>query len=65
MHERTQVMDTIFLKYNLKQFDLTRAVALYELETDGDVIALRTFLQQARKERQMANASDELSPMHE
>ena len=27
MIERTQVMDTIFLKYNLKQFDLTRAVA--------------------------------------
>ena len=42
--ERTQVMDTIFLKYGLKQFDLARAVEHHKLETDQEVVALRTFL---------------------
>ena len=44
MIERTQVMDTIFLKYNMKQFDLTRAIQHYKLETDPEVVALRAFL---------------------
>ena len=44
MIERTQVMDTIFVKYNLKQSDLTRAVEHYKLETDSDVVTLRTYL---------------------
>ena len=51
--ERTQVMDTIFLKYGLKQFDLARAVEHHKLETDTEVVALRTFLRKSRQERAM------------
>ena len=44
MIERTQVMDTIFIKYGLRQYDLGRAVEHHKLETDSEVVALRTFL---------------------
>ena len=41
MIERTQVMDTLYLKYKLKLSDLMRAVQHYDLEEDPDVKALR------------------------
>ena len=41
MVERTQVMDSLFIKYNLKLSDLIRAVQQHKLEADEDVKALR------------------------
>ena len=41
MIERTQIMDTLYLKYKLKLSDLLRATKHYDLDNDPDVKALR------------------------
>ena len=41
MIERTQVMDTLYLKYKLKLSDLLRAVELHKLNDDDDVKKLK------------------------
>ena len=41
MIERTQIMDTLYLKYKLKLSDLLRATKHYDLDNDPDIKALR------------------------
>ena len=49
MVERTQIMDTLYLKYKLKLSDLMRATQHYDLDNDPDVKALRAANMQVKK----------------
>lgn len=66
MIERTQVMDTLYLKYKLKLSDLMRAVNEYKLDDDPDVKALRASqLQIKQKMKEKMEAAMKLSPEQE
>ena len=51
MLERTQIMDSIFIKYNLKLSDLIRAEIQHKIEADPDMKALRASHQRLRLEK--------------
>ena len=51
MLERTQIMDSIFIKYNLKLSDLIRAEIQHKIEADPDMKALRASQQRLRLEK--------------
>jgi hypothetical protein len=41
MAQRTKVLDTIFMKYQMKAVDLQRAIDHYDLEKDPDVESIK------------------------
>lgn len=59
MIERTKVMDTIYLKYNIKMAEIMRGTKKYDLDNDDDIKALKAAnnaqREQVMKERQAAN----------
>ena len=51
MIDRTQLMDSIFIKYKLKLSDLIRAEIQHKIEADPDMKALRASHQKQRLEK--------------
>ena len=49
--ERSKVVDTIFIKYNMTLTDLLRAVKHYDLDADDEVKALRLTQRKAKAEK--------------
>ena len=66
MIERTQVMDSLYMKYKLKLSDLMRAVNHYQLEEDTDVKALRASNNAIKmKAKEKMEAAMKLTPEQE
>lgn len=61
--EKSKVVDTIFIKYNMTLTDLLRAVKHYKLDQEEDIKALRATQRKAKAEKlESLNELLELTP---
>jgi hypothetical protein len=61
--EKSKVVDTIFIKYNMTLSDLLRAVKHYKLDQEEDIKALRATQRKAKAEKlESLNELLELTP---
>lgn len=61
--EKSKVVDTMFIKYNMTLTDLLRAVKHYKLDQEEDIKALRATQRKAKAEKlESLNELLELTP---
>ena len=49
--EDTRILDNIYIKYDLTQLELNKAIAEHKLDIDPGIMHLKTYLCQCKTER--------------